>query len=404
MEDLAKTSMIEAENKKERSSEKTLNDDINLMDVLIFLARHKRRIIGIPLVLAALAGAASFALPNVYKTSAKIMPPQQNQSGAAALLSQLGGMGGMAAGVAGLKSNSDLYIGMLKSRTVADRLISQFKLKSAYDTESQEKARKKLEDNTTISTGKDGLITIDVEDEDRQRVPQIANAYVSQLQQLTKELAVTEAAQRRLFYEQQLEQAKNNLASAEISLKKSLDTNGVISVDNESRAIVETVGRLRAQVSVKEIELNSMRSFVTESNPDYRRKQQELSSLQAELYKLENGRGNDNVKVGSPAQQAGLQNIKLLRDVKYYQMLYELLAKQYEVARLDEAKDPSMIQVLDPAQEPERKFKPKRFVIVLLGAIAGLFISVIFAWWSDLKSRKASPKYAAKLSELKSHL
>jgi tyrosine-protein kinase Etk/Wzc len=296
---------------------------------------------------------------------------------------------------------------MLKSRTMADKLIAEFDLKKVYDTDSLEKARKKLTDQTVISTGKDGLITIDVEDESPQRVAKIANAYVVQLTNLTKVLAITDAAQRRAFYEAQLETAKNNLANAEAALKGSLDTRGVISVDVDSRAILETVARLRAQVSAKEVQLSSMRSFVTNSNPDYKRTEEELTSLRLELSRLENGRANSTsiANQSSGNKQAGLENIKVLRDVKYYQMLYELLAKQYELARLDEAKDPSIIQVLDSAVVPEKKVKPKRSLIVIFSTIFGFILSIGAAFLLEAK-RKAidSPEGASKWNELKTLL
>lgn len=359
-----------------------------MLDLMIDLAKHKKLIVGLPIIAAICAAAISFVIPNVYKSSAKLLPPQQAQSGASALLSQLGGAAGVMAGASVLKNPSDLYVAMLKSRTVADKLIAKFDLRKVYDVETLEKARTALEDNTAVAAGKDGLISIEVEDKDKKLVPQLANAYVSELVTLTKVLAVTEASQRRVFFERQLEQAKDNLAKSEMALKGALDTRGVISVDADSRAIVETVGRLRAQISAKQIQLSAMEAFVTASNPDYKRTQEELSSLRSELSKLENGRpALANDAVPSQDKQVGLENIKILRDVKYFQMLYELLAKQYEAARLDEAKDTALIQVLDPAIEPERKFKPKRAVLVLLTTIAAFFVAIGWAFLLELRQK-----------------
>lgn len=365
---------------QEASYAEASGDEIGLLDLVLALAKRKRYLIGMPLLSAIIAGAASFAIPNVYMAGTTMMPPQQAQSGASALLSQLGGVAGAVAGSTGLKSTNELYVGMLKSKTIADKLIAKFNLKQVYQTDSQENARKTLEQKTKIASGKDGLITIAVEDEDKKLVAPLANAYVSELIDLTKVLAVTDAAKRRMFYEREFEQAKNNLASAEVALRNGLDTHGVISVDSDSRVIVETVGRLRAQVSAKEIQLNSMSAFVTSNNPEYKKVQQELGSLKTELSKLENGRSKDELSEHkNDTSTAGLENIKLLRDLKYYQMLYELLAKQYEVARMDEAKDPSIIQVLDQAVEPERKFGPKRSIIVLSAFFLSLIIAIAWA-------------------------
>jgi uncharacterized protein involved in exopolysaccharide biosynthesis len=379
------------------------DDGISLMEVLIALAKHKKRIVLSTLTAAILSVGGSFLIPNEYKASVKLLPPQQSQSSAAALLSQLGGVASMAAGAAGLKNPSDLYVGMLQSRTVADRMVARFNLKKVYDVELQEKARKELIANTKVTAEKNGLISIDVEDRDPKRSAQLANAYVEELLHLTKTLAITEASQRRVFFERQLENTKNNLAQAEVVLKGAMDTRGVISVDVESRAMMETMARLKAQISAKEIERNSMRAFVTETNPNFRRVEEQLSSLRGELSKLENGRPSVGDAEDDGKKQAGLANIKLLRDVKYYQMLYEMLAKQYEVARLDEAKDPSIIQTLDAAVEPERKSKPSRGLIVIVVTLLTMFLSMGSAYFSEVR-RKGTPEEAARWNELRAHL
>jgi uncharacterized protein involved in exopolysaccharide biosynthesis len=217
-----------------------------------------------------------------------------------------------------------------------------------------------------------------------------------------KTLAVTDASQRRLFYERQLAATRDNLAKAETVLKKTMDAEGMVSVDAESRAILETVARLKAQASAKEIQLTAMRAFLTPANPEYRRAEEELSGMRADLAKLENGSGNP---ADGADKAGGLKNITLLRELKYQQTLYETLAKQYEVARLDEAKDPPMIQVLDPAVEPERKAKPRRAIIVALSTALALLGSVCWALVTEWRRKVAlTPEGAAQLAELKSHL
>ena len=342
----------------------------SISELIDTLGRAKRKIIAVTFAGLIISSGICLVLPDVYQASTKLLPPQQNQSSAAVLLSQLGGLAGAAAGAAGLKSPNDLYIGMLRSRTVANKLVDRFNLKAVYETDSYEKARQRLEDSTSITTGKDNLIVIAVDDKDKKLVAPLANAYTEELFRLLKTLAVTDASQRRLFYERELNAAKDNLSKAELSLRKGIDKNGVISVDTESRAVVETIARLRAQASAKEIQLSSMRPFMTNGNPEYRRVEEELNGLRLELAKLENGRAEQSTNSES---NAGLENIKLLRELKYQQMLYEVLAKQYEIARLDEARDPSVIQVLDPAVEPERKSKPRRTLIVALSTIFAFF-------------------------------
>lgn len=375
---------------------------VNVFDALIVLARYRRLLFLFPLAIGVLAAVIAFLLPPTYQASATLLPPQQTQS--ASLLAQLGGADSLLAGAAGLKSPGEVYVGILKSRTVADSLIKQFDLSTVYGIPSLEKTRLALAANTSISTGKDGMIKIAVEDKDKVRAANVANAYTQELSNLTKTLAVTAAAQRRLFYEKQLEQAKDNLATAEAKLKAILNTGGVISVDADSQVILETIGRLRARISEKEIEISAMKSFVTANNQDYKRAQEELQSLRAGLDRLENG-GSKSPPTSAPRENTGLGNIKLLRDVKYHQMLYELLAKQFEVARLEEAKDGPLIQVLDAAMVPENKFKPKRLLLIVAALLAAELIALAFVFLREsILAAKRRPEVAAKVAELRKSL
>jgi len=372
---------------KESSSQ---GDDnrISIIPILVVLTRYKRLFLLLPLVVMVITAGISLIMTNVYEANTKLLPPQQSQSGASALLSQLGGMASLAGGLSTGKGQTDVYIGMLRSRTVADQLIKRFDLKKNYATESSEKAREKIEKATQITAGKDGLITISVEDPDQKLVARLANGYVEELIKLSQVLAVTEAQQRRMFFERELETAKNNLAKAEVTLRGALNTRGVISVDVASKSQLETIARVRAEISARQIKLDSMKAFVTETNPEYKRVAEELNSLKSELFKLENGRPDQaGTNQGGTAAQTGLENIQTLRDVKYYETLYEVLAKQYEAARLDEAKDGNTIQVLDPAIEPERRAKPKRAIMVLLSGVAAIFAAIFIAFFLEVKAR-----------------
>jgi tyrosine-protein kinase Etk/Wzc len=379
-------------------------EELSFVDLLIVLAKHKRVIIWFPLAVSVLTLAISFALPPVFRATTKMLPPQQSQSGAAALLSQLGGAASLVAGAAGLKDPTDLYVAMLKSRTVADALIKRFSLPRVYELESPEKVRRELEQRTSVNADKDGLISITVEDLDRTRAAKIANAYVDELGKLTKVLAVTQAGQRRMFFERQLELSKDKLAAAEGALKGSLFEHGVTSVDAESRGMLETIARLRAQISAKEIQIGAMKAFVTAQNVDFKRATEELESLKAELNRLENGRPGAAGGAKAEMTQVGFDSIKILRDVKYRQMLYELLAKQYEMARLEEANDPSIIQVLDPASEPESKFKPKRALITIIAGLAALVLAAIYAFVREGLAASIGTRDHVKWKRLRAHL
>ncbi|MBC3868946.1 lipopolysaccharide biosynthesis protein [Undibacterium oligocarboniphilum] len=373
------------------------------MDILLMLAKHKKKIILYPIGFAVAGLLVSLILPNAYKANTKILPPQQSQSTASAMLSQLGGLAGGAGVALGLKSPNDLYIGMLKSRTITDKLIQRFDLQKRYGAKFLESARKQLDGNASIVSGKDNIISIDVEDKDPKIAAAIANAYVEELMALTGKFALTEASQRRIFFEKQLELTKDKMISAEMSLANTMSSKGMLSVDAQSKAVLETVARLRAGISAKEIQLKSMQAFVTQNNNEYKRANQELLGMRQELAKLENGSQPANESDAVKVKDGSVNNMQTLRDVKYYQMLYELLVKQYEVARLDEAKDAPLIQVLDKAVEPEYKVKPQRSLITIAAAFFGLMLSFIIAFVSEALNRSKNSEEQEKWRLLKSY-
>jgi uncharacterized protein involved in exopolysaccharide biosynthesis len=387
----------------------------NALDLLIVLSRRKRIILRTTLAAAVLAAIVALVLPNRYTATAKILPPQQNQSLAASMIGQLGALGPMAAMAQkdlGLKNPSDLYMGMLRSRTVADALIRRFDLLRVYREKKMSRARQDLENASGIVVGKEGFVSISVEDKDPRRAPEIANAYVDELRKLTQDLAVTEAGQRRIFFERQLELAKNNLADAEQALKETEQTTGLIQLDGQAKAIIESVVKLRAAIAAKEIELHARRLFSTEQNPDVQLGEQHLSGMRAQLALLEkqsggpgdvlgHAHGNVQVPVGN-VPEAGLQYVRKLRDVKYAETLFELLAKQYEAARLDEAKTAAVIQVLDPAIEPDRKSSPPRAWIVGIVTLLGFFGAVAYVLSAEaLRRGRLNPDFDARLTTLR---
>jgi len=356
------------------------HDEIRLVELLIVLAKHRRLVLGLPAAVAVMSAAIALLLPNYYTGITKILPPQQTQS-TSAVLAQLGNLAGLAGGAAApaLKNPSDLYVGMLKSRTVADNLIPRFELNTLYDEKYQSLTRRRLERETTITAGKDGIITIQVDDKDPKRAAELANAYVEELFKLTKVLAVTEASQRRLFFARQLEQAKESLAKSEASTRDALQRGGLVLVEGQGRVMAETSARLRAEITVKEIQIGAMRTFASDQNPDLQRTQQEVAVLRRELGRIEGTSGAGPSKPEA-TNAKGIENLRLLREMRYNEVTYELLAKQYEIAKIDEAKEAAIIQVMDTAIEPDRKSKPARWLIVLLSTLAAGVLAVVGAF------------------------
>lgn len=351
---------------------------ITFLDLIIVLARHKKVVFGLPLVAVVAAIVVALVLPNIYTATARILSPQQKESSAASILGVLAGSaGGTGAAVGhaiGLRNPNDLYASILRSRSIADRIIERFNLKDKARTMMS--ARRALEGITKVTAGKDGLITIQVDDLDPQRAADIANAYVEELDRFMQGLAVTEAAQRRLFFEKQLASARDDLVAAEVDLRKGIETKGIAGVDAQSRAVVGTAEKLRAQIAVKEIQLDAMRSFATERNPEAVRLRHEITSMKAELGNLEGGRREAN----GGRSPAGLENIRKLREVKFLEFTVELLTKHYEIAKIDEAKDAVLIQVVDKAVPPDLRSKPNRAQIVIVTLFAVGILALLLAF------------------------
>lgn len=387
-----------------------------MLDILVVLADHKRLILRITIAFAFIAIVASFLLPKRYTATVTLLPPQQSSGLGAALLSGLGGTGGstlgglegvaaLAGSSLGLKNPNDRYVGMLKSRIVEDAVIQRFGLMREYHKKYLSDARKKFESRTDVDgNAKDGLIHIAVVDSDPNRAAQIANGYVDQFRTLSQSLAITEASQRRVFFETQLEQAKENLANAEEAMKETEEKTGLIQLDSQARALIETVTTLRAQIAAREMMIQGMQTYATNQNAQLVQAQKELDSLRSQLAKLGGSEATaDSLIVPKGlVPKVGLEYIRKLRDVKYYETIFEILARQFELAKLDEAKEGSIIQIVDPATPPDKRSFPKRGLIVLGATLAGLVTGICAAFaMAAFERMKLNPESAMKLRHIR---
>ncbi len=358
--------------------------EIRLFDLLIALAHHKWLVMGMSCLIGILAMIVSLLMTPVFTSTVTIMPPQQQSSSMSAMLGQLGGLAGAASGFAGIKNPNDLYVAMLGSRTIADNLIKRFDLQGRYETEVMDDVRKALAGASQIGSGKkDGLIFVSISEKDPKFAAELANAYVEELIKLTQTMAISEASQRRLFFERQLKETKDQLANAEVALQTTQEKTGMIQLEGQVQAIIASIAQIKGTIAAKEVQLNAMRTFAAGQNPELQRTQEELRGLQGQLLKLEK---NQSYKDGDGKLQSGkipavsVEYVRSLRNVKYYETIFELLAKQYEIAKIDEAKDSSVIQVLDPAIPSDRKSKPKRAIITLSGLLGGGVLGILFAF------------------------
>ncbi|OGC92574.1 MAG: hypothetical protein A2W25_12665 [candidate division Zixibacteria bacterium RBG_16_53_22] len=356
--------------------------EINIPELLAKLARHKKMIGGITAGAAVVSLVVSLLMTPIFRAETKILPPQQNSSSIASqLLNQMGGFASLASSTIGIKNPNEMYIGFLRSRTVYDRIIDRFGLMKLYDAKYREDARKRLADTLKATSGKDGMIVVSVEDRDPKRAADMANAFVEEMIGVSKGLALTEAAQRRLFFEEQLKDVKLGLARAEEGIKGFQEKTGALKIDDQARAVIQGIGNLRAQIAAREVQYKVAQTFATPQNPDLQRIEEELKGLKMELNKLEQKGGNspDPLMPTGRMPSVGMEYLRKLRDMKYNETLYELLAKQYEMAKLDEARDAAVIQIVDKAVPPERKVKPKKAIIVALSTIGGFLFSILMA-------------------------
>ncbi len=380
--------MPQSENKVNSDQNEIENEDeeISLLDLLLVVVENLRLLVLGPLAVGLAALGISFMIPPTYTAKTQFLPPQQQQSSASALVQALGvgAIGGLSAGL-GIKNPADQYIAFLKSQSIQDAMVDRFDLLKRYDTKFRVEARKELLENTKISAGKDGIIALELDDKDPKVAADMANAYVDELRRMMNRLALTEAQLRRSFFEKKLKEAKENLSAAEESLRGTGVSGGVLKTS--PGAAVEVVARLKAGITVQEIKVASMRGYLADTSPEFVQAMKELSVLKAQL---------TNAEKSDTATGDGLY-VSRYREFKYQETLYELFAKQYELARVDESREGAAVQVVDSAQPPEKKSRPKKALIAIIASLASGFVFLLFvflrkAYLSALSDRENADK------------
>lgn len=382
-----------------------------LLDAVIVIAERKALVFAITLSFTLIAVMFSLLAPARYTATVTLLPPQQQNSsltGLAAMSSQLpglNGIAGLAGGALGLKNPNDMYVAMLKSRTVESAMVERFGLMREYHVHFVSDACNRLEHNAKIDgSSKDGLLHLSIDDPSPKRAAEIANGYVEEFRKLTEHLAISEASQRRLFFEQQLERAKDNLAGAEEALKRTQQQTGLIQLDSQARALIETAAAVRAQITAKEVQIQALQTFATDQNAQLVQAKQELESLRTQLAKLGGNQDNeDSILVPKgKVPEAGLEYLRKFRDVKYYETIFEILARQFEAAKIDEAREGALIQVIDPAVPPDRRSFPRRGILVSVTTGVGFFVAIFAVLvFANFKGAAQDAEAAAKLAHLR---
>jgi tyrosine-protein kinase Etk/Wzc len=354
--------------------------DVHLLDLLTILAYRRRFLFWFSTFAAILATIVVFLLPNKYTAVTVVLPPIQNSTLSPNLLAQMSNSPTLitsAASSLGIRSPGEMYVALIRSRTVEDALIQRFGLMARYHRQKLSDARLAFEKRSTVMLGaKDGLIRITVTDGDPTMAAEIANGYVAEFRKFSASLAYTEASQRRLFFQQQLTEVNSNLSAAEEALKKTEQSTGAVQLDSQTRSLVASAATLRGSVTEKEVELQAMQMYATEDNPQVQLVERQILALKDQLREL-GGSGydpaSDVILPRGTVPQAEFDYLRALRDVKYYETIADLIGNQFELAKLDEARQGANIQVADAAVPPDKRSSPKRMLTVFLATVIAFF-------------------------------
>lgn len=366
---------------KNPAAQEIEEQEIDLLALAHVLVRRKRLIMELCGAAAIIAVIFSLILPNIYSATAKVLPPQKESGGGLlSMMGQAGGLAGIAASM-GLAGNADLYLGILKSRSVADAVISSLDLAKVFKSKTPDETRKTLEGAVRMQAGKDSIITITAESKDPKLAAALANAFVKELGRKSVQLNLTKAGTERAFLEKRIDIVKGDLKRAEEDLKSFQEKNKAIKVDTQAVAFIEGIAKLKAEIVSNEVQLASLKSYQTDENADVKALQAALAKLRSQLAGL-SGSGSDanGFPTMGSAPSLGLEYARRMRELKTQEMIFEQLSKQNEIAKLTEAKDSSSIQILDEAVVPIKKSKPKRSLIVILTTVAAFFIATFTAF------------------------
>ncbi|MEW6658104.1 MAG: Wzz/FepE/Etk N-terminal domain-containing protein [Thermodesulfobacteriota bacterium] len=400
----------------------TNQGSVYILEYLIILAKHGRMIIFVSAAMTVLVYWVFFILPNEYTATARLLPPQQNLTLSGQILDSLGGskgsalgggggfggMGGMAASLLGLKSPGEIFVSIMYSNTVEDRIIERFNLMKVYKTKYFEEARKRLGKEAKISVGKkDGLITIEVTSINPKLSAEIANAFIKELERLLQELANIEAKGRLAFLEKERQQTSQNLSKSEEALRSFSERNSVLQIDTQTRGALEYIARLRAEIDSKEVSIQVLRQQATPFNYDMVRLETEIKGLKEKLRTAECQYDSNNSDVCLPTSKTpglAMEYIRFYRETKFQESLYQLYNKLVQIARMDMARDIAVIQTVDVAQPPEKKSNRRLFPAFLAGMVT-FFIMVLVAFVLEyIQGMKNRENEIQRLSVLKDYL
>ena len=384
--------------------------DINLLDLLIALGQEKWTLIVVTFLAALTGVVVSLITPATYVSRTSIMPSQQSGGGGGGLaslgsLAGLAGLGALSNMAAGIKSSDEMFIALMRSQSVQSALIEQFKLKERYGARNTEEARQALNLNVAIlADKKSGMLFVDAQDKDPAFAAQLANAQVKELNVILSRLAVTEAQQRRAYYEQQIIKTQTKIPKLELEYKEAQKSSGL-----EVASLLSEASTLPGQIAAKELQLQVLSRFATAQNPDLKRLAVEISALRAQMARYELSKSEPKTSPSKPGQSTESTKTSFVQKatqayntLKIQEALLDGYVKQLELAKVDEAKEGPAVQVVDEARTPEMRAKPERKKLVLAYTVIGLIIAFLLAALRALlRHIRSTPEGLQRWSQLK---
>lgn len=388
----------------DKTSADGTTEEINLLELLQVIVKRRNFILKVCTAAAILAVVYSISLKNVYTASAKILPPQKDAAGGlSALLSQAGGLAGLAAGGMGLGGSTEMYVGIIKSRSVTDAVIQRLNLQKEFKTKTADETRRRLATVIKVKAGKDGIINIDADSKDPVKAALLANTLVDELGKRSVQLNLSKAGAERMFLEKRLQVVKQDLRAAEEAMKLFQEKYKTIKADSQAMAAIEGIAQLKADIIGKEVQLASLRQNMTDEAPEVRMLMAAVARLKNQLGGMTGNGRMDVIPAAGNVPSLGVEYVRKLRELKVQEAIFEQLTKQYEVAKLSEAKDSSSFQILDEAVVPAQKSKPKRSLIVILITVSAFILSLFVIFIQEYISKLSSDDVQV-LENIKMHL
>lgn len=389
------------------------DDEVNLLDYWRALKKRGRMILGLMFVSVFTAGFYSyFIMTKIYESKVTILAPKESGGGGAGLAAALAasGAGQFLGGILpGGGTSRDVFVAILKSRTMAQDLMDRFKLKEYYKAQFTEQAISALQGATDISVSKEGVISVKVEDKDPKLAADIANAYVTNLDRMFAKLGTTDASRQRAFIAERLEKTEKALRQGEETLRRFQERNKAIVMQEQAKGAIEEAAKVKGQIIAAEVQLEVMRAFATENNPQVMQQKRQIEEIKRQLAQMQYGRGmelpSETTNPGQPRKEfhvpftkvpeLGMEFIRLTRDVKVQETVFNLLTAQFEQAKIAEARDTPTVQVLDKAVPAERKSKPKvKLNMAIAGALSlfiGIFLAFFLEYLERVRKQEAAP-------------